>query len=125
MNFRTFKFRIWDENNGTFRNPTFVGGHLNDILSNDSLYHFCQFTGLTDKTGRELYEGDIIKLNNGDISLVRFDEILLKWGLEYKDFNTFTEDLSQYKYSSDFEIIGNWFENKNLLKNKDILVYES
>ena len=116
MKNRLFKFKIWDKTNNQFRDPTFVSGRINEILSNDDFYIFCQFTGLTDKNGRELYEFDIIKLNSGEIRLARFDEILLKWGLEYTKFGTFCEELCRYKYPSDFEIIGNWFQNKGLLK---------
>ena len=90
-----------------------------------------QFTGLYDRNGKEIYEGDIIYIRMGDGSdcycVVGYDEELLKFGVmdEYayssmlrgyhRNFdNGFMHRL--YKDSAIFEVRGNIYDNPELLK---------
>ena len=58
---RDFKFRAWDKWSNKMIQPNngdFIGWHA---MSNwrDCL-HIMQYTGLKDKNGKEIYEGDIV-----------------------------------------------------------------
>jgi len=81
-------------------------------------YEIMQFTGLEDKNGKEIYEGDIVKVVNGmdnEIGLVEW--YTLKWKINWD----YAKNLSKYDYSltckDDLEIIGNIYENPNYYKH--------
>ena len=77
-----------------------------------------QYTGLKDKSskGKETYDGDLIRsLPKGyeprEIFEVVWDKERLEWGVKSK-LGMIT---SLWKFNKDFEIIGNIYQNKDLL----------
>ena len=73
-----------------------------------------QYTGLKDKNGKEIYEGDIIQLlghrPNIDID-VDIEEVIFNNG----EFCHTYQDRPTKKFWQHAEIIGNIYENKDLL----------
>ena len=122
---KELKFRIWDKTEKEFTNvlPSFV------YNSQEKVFEFCgslyqrenwviqQFTGCKDENGKEIYEGDIIKatseefINENFVAEVRFDE-----GDYYTYINS--RDIRGIWSGDDIEVIGNIFENPELLKNE-------
>ncbi len=96
---------------------------INDQFCNDD-YIFMQYTGLKDKNGKEIYEGDILNCFNV------WDEYSvngkLKWCGYYPAFDVITKNGGHLEedchcFTSDqweFEIIGNIYENPELLKGE-------
>lgn len=83
-------------------------------------YILMQYTGLKDKNGKEIYEGDIIKYKyekslRGDISKV-------EWQNEYAGFSPFVDYDSDNQWSyinlESIEVISNIYENPKLLEEE-------
>lgn len=73
-----------------------------------------QFTGLKDRTGREIYEGDILKTSGVDNVKVVWNNDDGRWDCKYIKYGDRCELNSSVKYTS--EVIGNIYENSELLK---------
>ena len=76
-----------------------------------------QFTGLLDKDGREIYEDDIISFDDGNIGIVEFTRgcFVVKYGKE-----NVTRSLYEIHNWSNVKILGNRFENPELLVGRTV-----
>lgn len=126
---RQIKFRAWDT-----RTKEWCGGFCiekgglwkegsNDSwvdLQHSEIIKLMQFTGLLDKNGKEIYEGDILRTGNlkryndkTDIAEVRWFRggfmLHLNGNFGYRDIERYDNDSQLYK------IIGNIYENPDLL----------
>lgn len=79
-----------------------------------------QSTGLKDKKGKEVFEGDIIKDSEDFIAQVVYDKEYAGFGLNYQPFDL-TEGLSvtfeelKNEYQNTFKVVGNIWEDGELL----------
>lgn len=140
MNNRVFKFRAWDSKKKNWmefvppkeymidadewdrRDAGDDGGEaclffpqyprLNRTFNDRIIY--TQFTGLKDKFGKEIYEGDILEygadIHTGTICDVLIPNRAVEWDEKIQGFG-----LNKDSLASMYEVIGNIFEHKHLL----------
>lgn len=82
----------------------------------------CQFTGLTDKNGKKIWENDIVRDKTGDIFRIYWSEQLLNYSAKcvkclFSIFINQKWDLGTLlKSKRDVEVCGNIFDNADLLE---------
>ncbi len=142
---REIKFRIWDKeyeefSNWTNRDPFFDvtsgkiffwervkredGTYAPDVVLEEVGDRFIlqQFTGLKDRNGKDIYEGDFIQYNQqSSYDGINFETIwsdaALGWIFKSKSGDCLVNEKTPNGYRYEFiEVIGNIFENKELLK---------
>jgi uncharacterized phage protein (TIGR01671 family) len=123
---REIKFRVWDKTKNRWDQPSLLEvfsddgilGHLYDSKKEYTVIQ--QYTGLKDKNDKDIYEGDYIKYakpsdedclkrNSSNIVLVRQTE-------PHEDNHPGFRIVDLWGQYGEIEIIGNIFENPELLK---------
>ena len=126
---REIKFRAWlkEERKMVNVETLFIGinrlcfgnSKTEDLFFRDfEEVELMQYTGLKDKNGKEIYEGDIVILNDAEEEnrcIVKY-----KYGSYILVDGDLREDLSNVESDKFLEVVGNIYENKNLLEeNKE------
>ncbi|SCY14099.1 YopX family protein [Lysinibacillus fusiformis] len=145
---REIKFRAWDKkrkelfrvhdlnfnrHDGT---PTTIMGYTPDSgncwnvfgghfmkYANEQRYVLMQFTGVTDKNGREIYEGDLYKYTNSHdlynpesghttLEVDHVKAVIFENGAFYHGRHLLSEVI---EYDDSFTYVGNIYENPELL----------
>lgn len=130
---RAIKFRAWDVEEkqmmdwSTMRQSAFNEGGVNVMyevmVSRNTDYEIMQFTGICDKNGKEIYEGDIVETTSSK-GVIEFDKGLFGVNWDYgTDRKTMlgacgTETnlrVMHDGYNDRLNVIGNVFEHPELI----------
>ena len=124
---REFKFRAWSDETKMMYHSHRPNGTNNPMWSYDSVFrannhktNIMQYTGIKDKNGKEIYEGDILRT-----TMVFTWDMLLDNDIEETEVITTVVEYQPPKFTQrrvddgllytfdmeDFEVIGNIYEN--------------
>lgn len=123
---RIIKFRVWSHTNLCWTvYEDFIGDSISslDRIAKRRNCTLQQFTGLLDKNEREIYEGDIVKESNQSLSLIQYNyggfylKSLKGKCLSTRNLESFIGDCENCGTLENSVVIGNIFENQNLLNS--------
>ncbi|MGM8215159.1 YopX family protein [Bacillaceae bacterium W0354] len=124
---REIKFRAWDKTNNVMipsedlfmeyrHDEPFVVGMMPYLSENEEInltfnFELMEYTGLKDKNGKEIFEGDIVRCYGGEFyhGIYEYDEDLL-----VKDIRS----LQDFIHAEFLEVIGNIYEHPHLLSRE-------
>ena len=112
---REIKFRAWDTPNKymiTHKELCLVPLTYDEVFKGKEGYPLMQYTGLKDKNGVEIYEGDIFKFEAREAYEVYINPSI---GVGGRNSN---QQWNIASWASDGEVIGNIYENPELLEDK-------
>ena len=133
---REIKFRAWNKGLRRMslvqelkfeRRNNIVVHTKNSGGMNDVNFFIMQFTGLKDKNNKEIYEGDIVRvitdyfgkgIENDFIGKIIYCEERMMFEIDIIKINIGEGFSSSSDYEGELEVIGNIYENPELLEKK-------
>lgn len=122
---REFKFRVWDKNRKKMKYSqicsyiSWCGSSM--VFDSERFGSLMQYTGLLDKNGKEIYEGDIIKLV-GKFFVIEYLTTVASY-IAHERGVDITKQIEKYQgyfqlalWNKNAEVVGNIHENPEMLE---------
>lgn len=111
------KYRVWNEETkeiGVYETYEELSELFMALSLDDGFYSLMQSTGLKDKNGKEIFEGDIVLVLDSPYT-VFYDNEKGSYRLKPHDDRWNVDYMSNFSHGGNFEVVGNIYENKEYL----------
>lgn len=129
---RQIKFRAWEPQTKTMYNTDYLATNYIDMTARGEMFHTepdveghivykfipLQFTGLHDKNGAEIYEGDIVLTDDG-MGVVSYQNDSGSFALNDCSFCLLIDEFGDCP-KIEWEVIGNIYEHPELLEENHV-----
>ena len=108
MTNRTIKFKFWNPQTKKFVEQYKYSGYVDELFDQDDILIPCQYTGLQDKNGKNVYENDLVRIDKNGFGELRTGKVGFKFGafcVEYSE-PTSTINFNFIYQLGPFEVIG-------------------
>lgn len=111
------KFRAWNSETKeieVFNTYEEISELFLALSADDGFYSIMQSTALFDKNGKEIFEGDIVRVLDSTYT-VFYDNERGSYRLKPHDDRWNVDYMSNFSHGGNFEVVGNIYENKEYL----------
>lgn len=115
------RFRAWNSETKeieVFKTYEEISELFLALSADDGFYSIMQSTGLKDKNGKEIFEGDIVKMAKDVYSDPTYYEVIRHRGGAYR-LESKQHGCELWLRHTDCEVVGNVYENRELLEDKE------
>ena len=124
---REIKFRVYISKYKILDTPDIINFNTQEVKYDSDYYslddiELMQYTGIKDKNGVEIYEGDIVLIRIDKTNILHKTVIKFKHGAFIADIIGNNDYIYLFHFGfnkDDFEVIGNIYENPELLEEKN------
>ena len=110
------KYRAWNSETKeieVFKTYEEISELFLALSADDGFYSIMQSTGLKDKNGNEIFEGDIVKCSG---LLGTIESFKAMWICSFVKYNNYQK---VGFFAQEIEVVGNIYENPELLEDKE------
>ena len=111
------RFRAWNSETKeieVFKTYEEISELFLALSADDGFYSIMQSTGLFDKNGKKIFEGDIVLVLDSTYT-VFYDNERGSYRLKPHDDRWNVDYMSNFSHGGNFEVVGNIYENKEYL----------
>ena len=130
---REIKFRVWDKEKNMWTNFKILDNIMYFMDKNTGVWFhekykakgrfaLMQYTGIKDKNDVEIYEGDLVLIRIDKTNILHKTVVKFKHGAFIADIIGNNDYIYLFHFGfnkDDFEVIGNIYENPELLEGKN------
>ena len=124
---REIKFRVYISKYKILDTPDIINFNTQEVKYDSDYYslddiELMQYTGIKDKKGKEIYEGDIVLIRIDKTNILHKTIVKFKHGAFIADIISDNDYIYLFHFGfnkDDFEVVGNIYENPELLEGKN------